>query len=99
MHVQRKFWKPHGKTSLCWGFYCVNDNANAQIMCCILWDKKISNYNKYKNTSKKIIIFLLQNKWNNFYSKKVDGDHMFIAKKFENKNEPCNETNKENKTY
>jgi len=36
MHVQRKFWKPHGKTFLCSGFYCVNDNANAQIMCCIL---------------------------------------------------------------
>jgi len=36
MHDQRKLWKPHGKTSLCWGFYCVNDNANAQIMCCIL---------------------------------------------------------------
>jgi hypothetical protein len=36
MHVQKKIWKPHGKTSLCWKFYCVNDNANAQIMCCIL---------------------------------------------------------------
>jgi hypothetical protein len=25
--VQRKSWKPHGRTSLCWSFYFVNDNA------------------------------------------------------------------------
>jgi hypothetical protein len=30
----------HGRTSLCWSFYCVNDNTNVdfenpQIMCCI----------------------------------------------------------------
>jgi hypothetical protein len=41
LHAQRKIWKPHGKTSLCWSFYCVNDNAeidlvNTQIMRCIL---------------------------------------------------------------
>jgi hypothetical protein len=40
LHVQRKIWKPHGRTSLCWSFYCVNDNAkvglvNIQIMCYI----------------------------------------------------------------
>jgi hypothetical protein len=40
MHAQRKIWKPHGRISLCWGFYCVNDNAkvgliNTQIMHCI----------------------------------------------------------------
>jgi hypothetical protein len=27
LHVQKKSWKPHGRTSLCWSFYCVNDNA------------------------------------------------------------------------
>jgi hypothetical protein len=27
LHAQRKNWKPHGRTSLCWSFYCVNDNA------------------------------------------------------------------------
>jgi hypothetical protein len=27
LHAQRKIWKPHGRTSLCWNFYCVNDNA------------------------------------------------------------------------
>jgi hypothetical protein len=40
LHAQRKIWKPHGKTSLYWSFYCVNDNAevglvNTQIMCSI----------------------------------------------------------------
>jgi hypothetical protein len=24
LHAQRKIWKPHVKTSLCWSFYCVN---------------------------------------------------------------------------
>ncbi len=27
LHVQRKFWKRHEKTSLCWAYYCVNDNT------------------------------------------------------------------------
>jgi hypothetical protein len=41
LHAQRKIWKPHGRTSLCWSFYCVNDNAkvdliNTQIMHCVL---------------------------------------------------------------
>jgi hypothetical protein len=39
--LKRKIWKPHRKTSLCWSFYCVNDNVevdlvNTQIMHCIL---------------------------------------------------------------
>ncbi len=45
LHVQRKFWKPHRRTFLCWGCYCVNNNVvidfeNAQIMHCILCHKK-----------------------------------------------------------
>ncbi len=36
-----KCWKPHGRTSLCWSFYYISDNAkvdlkNIQIMHCIL---------------------------------------------------------------
>jgi hypothetical protein len=27
LHVQRKFWKQHGKKSLFWFYYCVNDNT------------------------------------------------------------------------
>jgi hypothetical protein len=46
LHVQRNFWKPHGRTSLCYTFYCVEDDAdedleNSQIMHCILCHKKI----------------------------------------------------------
>jgi hypothetical protein len=47
------------KTSLCWGLYCVNDNAvvdleNAQIICCILCHKnlvttKIQEHKQEKN--------------------------------------------------
>jgi hypothetical protein len=42
LHAQTKIWKPHGRTSLCWSFYGVNDNAkvdlvNTQIMHCILY--------------------------------------------------------------
>jgi hypothetical protein len=41
LHAQRKSWKPHGRLSLCWSFYCVNDKAkidleNTQIMHYIL---------------------------------------------------------------
>jgi hypothetical protein len=31
LHVERKFWKPHGKISLCWAFYCVNDNIDVDL--------------------------------------------------------------------
>jgi hypothetical protein len=42
LHIQTKIWKPHGRTSLCWNFYCVNDNVgvdlvNTPIMCCIFY--------------------------------------------------------------
>jgi hypothetical protein len=48
LHVQRNYWKPHRKTSLCWTFYCVNDDTNedlqnSQIMCCILCHKNPFN--------------------------------------------------------
>ncbi len=41
MHAERKGWQPHERLSLCWSFYCVNDNAeidleNTQIMHYIL---------------------------------------------------------------
>jgi hypothetical protein len=64
--VQRKIWKPHGKTSLCWRFYCVNDNAkvdlvNTQIMCCIFYYQNlVIGINPITQVGKKID-FLLQN--------------------------------------
>jgi hypothetical protein len=41
LHAQKQIWNPHGRTFLCWSFYCVNDNVevnlvNIQTMCCIL---------------------------------------------------------------
>ncbi len=41
LHVQRKYWKPHGRNYLCWGVFCINDNVevdleNTQMMRCIL---------------------------------------------------------------
>jgi len=32
LHVQKKNWKPHGRTTLCWSFYCVNDNAKIDLV-------------------------------------------------------------------
>jgi hypothetical protein len=32
LHVQKKIWKPHGRTTLCWSFYCVNDNAKIDLV-------------------------------------------------------------------
>jgi hypothetical protein len=31
LHVQFFLWKPHGKTSFCWAFYCVNDNIDVDL--------------------------------------------------------------------
>jgi hypothetical protein len=65
LYVQRKSWKPHGRTSLCWSFYCVNDNAkvdlvNTQIMHCIFfYQNPIIGINP-KTQMKKRIDFLLQ---------------------------------------
>ncbi len=41
LHAQIKSQQPHGRSSLCWNFYCVNDNEefdleNTQMMRCIL---------------------------------------------------------------
>jgi hypothetical protein len=40
LHAQRNGWQPHGRLSLCWNFYCVDDYTKidleyTQIICCI----------------------------------------------------------------
>jgi hypothetical protein len=40
------------------------------------------NRNKFDNSSKERINFLLYYKWNNFYKKNVDVEHIVIAKMF-----------------
>jgi len=61
LFVQRKSWKPHGRTSLCWSFYCVNDNAkivlvNTQIMYCIFHYQNLVNGINPKTKMKKGLI-------------------------------------------
>jgi hypothetical protein len=41
LYAQIKSWQPHRRLSLCWIFYCVNDNVeidleDTQIMRCII---------------------------------------------------------------
>jgi hypothetical protein len=81
LHVRRKDWKSHDRTSLC----CVNDNAevdliNTQIMCCIYSNINNSNWNKSKNSSKEMIDFF-NYKTNGITSLKIHvyADHFFIA--------------------
>jgi hypothetical protein len=62
LHAQRKSWQPHGRLSLCWSFYYVDDNTqidfdNTQIMHCILcYQKPIIGINS-RTQARKILIF------------------------------------------
>ncbi len=61
LHVQRKVQKPHGRTSLCWSFYCVNDNTNVdienpQIMCYIFCHDNVVNATNRRTQFKKGLI-------------------------------------------
>jgi hypothetical protein len=31
LHIQRKIWKSHNKKSICWDFYCVNDDKGVDL--------------------------------------------------------------------
>jgi hypothetical protein len=89
LHVQRKIWKPNGKT-LSWSFYCVNDNldidlVNPQIMCCILcYQNLVIGINPRTQARKGLISY---HKTNGIISlkKHVHVDHFFIAQMFEEK--------------
>ncbi len=89
MHAQRKIWQPHGRLSLCWSFYCVNDNVeieleNIQIMRCILcYQEPIIGINSRTQARKGLIYYY---KTNGITSQKhVDVEHIVIAKLFEEK--------------
>jgi hypothetical protein len=85
IHVQRKIWKPHGKTSFCWIFYWVNDNAkvglvNTQIMHYVFcYQNPVIKIN-LRTQVKKGLIFLLQNQWNNFSLKSCGCRSFFYCK-------------------
>jgi hypothetical protein len=31
LHIQRKIWRGHNKKSICWDFYCVNDDKGVDL--------------------------------------------------------------------
>jgi hypothetical protein len=47
---------------------------------------KTYNRNKFENSSKERIDFLLQDRWNNFFLKHVDAYHTIVVKMFEEVN-------------
>jgi hypothetical protein len=58
LHVQRKFWKGHNRNSLCWAFYCVNDEKEVkatfhQIMICVLCYDSVVNIHNARIFKKK----------------------------------------------
>jgi hypothetical protein len=83
-----KCWKPHGRTSLCWSFYYISDNAkvdlkNIQIMHCILcYQTFVCGINPRTQMRKGLISCYKTYGITSFF-KNVDANHMFIAKKFE----------------
>jgi hypothetical protein len=88
LHVQRKFWKPHGRTLLCWAFYCENDNANVdlenpQIMSCILCHKNLVNATNPRTQGKRKLISHFKTNGITSSKKQVDVNHGPIVKKFE----------------
>jgi hypothetical protein len=87
LHAQRKNWQSHGRLSLCWRFYCVNDNTridleNTQIMHYILCYQELIIRINLKIQARKRLIFYYK-KRNNFLKKNVDAEHTVIVNFFE----------------
>jgi hypothetical protein len=84
LHVQIKYWKPHGGNSLCWGFFGVNDNAkvdleNTQIMCYIFcYQNHVIGINPITQV-RKILIFYYKTNGINSFRKYVYTKYTFIA--------------------
>jgi hypothetical protein len=82
LHAHKKNWQLHGRLSLCWRFYCVNDNTkidleNIWLMCCTLcYQELIIGINSKTQTNKGLIFY-----YNNLRQKHVDAEHIVIAKK------------------
>jgi hypothetical protein len=88
LHAQKKSWQQHGRLSLCWIFYCVNDDAkidfeNTQIMHCIIcYQEPIIGINS-KTQARKRLIFYYKTNGITSLKKHVDAEHIVIAKLFE----------------
>jgi len=63
LYAQRTFWRGNSISTLCWAFYCVNDNKEvnamaSQTMWCILChNNPILNVNPKTQTRKGLIIY------------------------------------------
>ncbi len=72
LQAQRKSQKPHGRLSLCWNFYRVNDNAkvdlkNTQIMCYIIcYQEPIIRINLKIQAKKGLIFYYKTNRITSF---------------------------------
>jgi len=90
LHTQRKSSKPHKIFSLCWNFYCVNDNVkidleNTHIMHCILYYQElVIGINLRIQTRKRLISYYKTNGITSL-KKHVDVKHTIITKLFKEK--------------
>ncbi len=91
LHGQRRCWKPHGRTSLCWSFYCIDNNAKVDLK--IYNDALyylLSNFcmwNKSNNSNEERIDFFLQDLWNNIFLKTCGCKSHAYCKKVRKKSE------------
>jgi hypothetical protein len=79
-------WKSHVKNSLCWDFFCVNDNKDVDVKClqtmiCIIWYNNLILFGNAK-TQEKIFTIITYNTTNGISTlkKHVNLDHYTIAK-------------------
>ncbi len=91
LHAQRKIWKPHGRTSLCWIFFHVNNNVevdsvNTQIMHCILCYQNSAIGINLGTQVRKTLIFYYKTNGITSFKKHVDANHSFITQMFEEVN-------------
>jgi len=90
LHVQRQIWKPHGKTSLCWRFYQINDNAkvdliNTQIMRYIFYYQNLVIGINLRGQTRKGLISYYKTKGITFLRKHMDSDLFLLHKRLKRK--------------
>jgi hypothetical protein len=88
LHAQIIIWKSHGRNSLCWVFFGVNDNKDVNVKCpqtmrCILCYSSPILFCNFKTQARKHLI--LNDITNGITSlkKHVNVDHSIKAKMFE----------------
>jgi hypothetical protein len=86
LRAQRIIWKTHDKKTLCWFFFCVNDNKNVDLKClqtlrCILcYNSPILFCNLKTQARKGLIIYNTTNEITTL-KKHVNAKYFIIAKK------------------